>query len=243
MRQVLTSLILPLIATAAPAQKLATFDGVTFANTGPSKIYFPIRELSKHLGWTLTGSVKALKLNGHSVPGSTLRSLPDGTRLVDLDWLKKAGAIVNHPGSALVTVKDAKHTGNAFYVRRGVKRVFINKKEQMLIAYQGQRTVLRTNVSTGRRGKETPLGLFKATYKEKMHKSKLYHMVPMPWSVHVVGNVFVHGFKSTPANASSGCIRVPLSGSNPAEWFYYWTEIGTPISILGKWPKGALASK
>ena len=241
MHRCLSGLILPLaLASTAAAQKLATFDGVTFANTGSSTVYFPLRELSKNLGWKLTGPLNALVLNGRHIPASTLRKLPDGTKLVDIQWLKKAGAFVNPvPKTGLTTIKDAKHTGKAFYVRRGQKRVFINKKEQMLIAYQGQRTLLRSNVSTGRGGQETPLGLFRAKGKEKMHKSRLYDDVPMPWSVHVVGNVFIHGFKSTPANGSSGCIRLPLSGGNPARWFYYWTDIGTPITVSGKWPKGA----
>jgi hypothetical protein len=231
-----------LIATAS-AQKLATFDGVTFADRGGS-LYFPVREVSKHLGWKLEGTSSSLKLNGYTLPSSRVRPLPSGTKLVDVAWLKNAGAVVNRNSrTGLTTVKNAKSPGRAFYVRRGLKRVFINKKEQTLVAYQGRRTVLRTKVSTGRKGKETPLGLFRAKGKEKMHRSRLYNNVPMPWSIHIVGNVFVHGFKSTPSNASSGCIRVPLAGSNPARWLYYWTEVGTPITVSGKWPKGARASR
>jgi hypothetical protein len=231
------------VSACASAQRLATYDAVTFSDTGPGKMYFPIRELSKNLGWTLTGDPKNLVLNGHTVPANTLRPLPSGSRLVHIGWLRKAGALLNsNPKTGWITIKDAKKTGSAFYVRRGLKRVFINKKTQTLLAFQGQRTVLRTNVSTGRRGQETPLGLFRAKAKEKLHLSRLYDNVPMPWSIHVVGNVFVHGFKSTPRNASSGCIRVPLSGANPARWLYHWADIGTPITISGKWPKGAQAA-
>ena len=239
MKPPLLCLLLPwALSVPSSVQKLATFDGVTFADTGRGKVYFPIRELATHLNWKLTTA--PLKLNGHAVPSNRLRPLPNGTKLVDIAWLKNAGAVVN-PNGSVTTIKDAKKTGVGFYVRRGLKRAFINKKEQMLIAYQGQRTVLRTPISSGRRGKETPLGLFRAKAKEKMHLSKLYNNVPMPWSIHLVGNVFVHGYKASPSNASSGCIRVPLAGANPARWLYYWTEIGTPITVSGKCPKGALA--
>ena len=55
----------------------------------------------------------------------------------------------------------------------------------------------------------------------------------MPWSVQVSGNVFVHGFTSVPDYpASHGCIRVPLTGRNPAKFFYEWINVGTPIAIV-----------
>lgn len=177
-------------------------------------------------------------MNGEAIPSSRQRSLPDGTRLVDVVWLKHAGAYVNrNAATGLLTVKSHKDPGHGFYVRIGEKRVFVNKSNETLVAFQGRRTLLRTRISTGKLGHATPLGIFRATGKEKMHHSRLYHDAPMPWAVHVVGNIFVHGFQVTPANGSSGCIRVPIHGSNPAKWFYSWVDIGTPITISGKWPK------
>ncbi len=44
--------------------------------------------------------------------------------------------------------------------------------------------ILKTNISTGRRGKRTPNGTFSAgPYKARMHRSNLYDDAPMPWSV------------------------------------------------------------
>lgn len=239
---VATFILLGSLQAVGSAQKLATVDGVTFADTGRGKIYLPIRETAKHLGWKVGG--KPLKMNSHAIPASRQRVLPTGVRLVEVGWLRHSGAIVGRNGkTGLITVKLRKKPGRAFYVRAGQKRVFINKKAQTLIAYQGQRTVMRSHVSTGRAGQETPLGIFRAQGKEKMHRSRLYHNAPMPWAVHIVGNIFVHGFKSTPSNGSSGCIRLPLTGSNPARWFYYWTEVGTPVTISGKWPSGAYPTR
>jgi lipoprotein-anchoring transpeptidase ErfK/SrfK len=54
----------------------------------------------------------------------------------------------------------------------------------------------------------------------------------MPWSVQVRGNIFIHGFTVVPDYpASHGCIRMPLTGSNPAKKFFHWVEPGTPIKI------------
>jgi hypothetical protein len=70
-----------------------------------------------------------------------------------------------------------------------------------------------------------------------MHRSRLYHNAPMPWSVQVHENIFIHGFRKVPRHPSShGCIRLPLAGANPAKWFYDWIDIGTPIGIKGHWP-------
>jgi lipoprotein-anchoring transpeptidase ErfK/SrfK len=65
-----------------------------------------------------------------------------------------------------------------------------------------------------------------------MHRSSLYDDAPMPWSVQVDGNVFIHGFTSVPRRpASHGCIRMPMTGGNPARWFYQWIDRGVPIVI------------
>jgi lipoprotein-anchoring transpeptidase ErfK/SrfK len=58
----------------------------------------------------------------------------------------------------------------------------------------------------------------------------------MPWSVQVNGNYFIHGFTSVPDRpASHGCIRLPLTGDNPAKRFFDWVAPGTPIEITGDW--------
>ena len=41
-----------------------------------------------------------------------------------------------------------------------------------------------------------------------------------------------NGFTSVPDSpASHGCIRMPLTGGNPARFFYEWVHRGTPVSI------------
>lgn len=118
----------------------------------------------------------------------------------------------------------------------GPKRVVVDKTTQELTAYEGDQVVLRTRVSTGRMGRRTPSGKFTAGVKMRMHYSRLYDNAPMPYSVQVNGNYFIHGFTSVPDRpASHGCIRVPLTGDNPAKLFFEWVEPGTPIEITGEW--------
>jgi len=116
------------------------------------------------------------------------------------------------------------------------KHVEIDKTKQILRAYEGDRLILETRVSTGKWDKSTPNGQFNAGEKDRMHYSKLFQNAPMPYSVQVNGNVFIHGFSSVPHSpASHGCIRVPLDNGNPAKQFFDWVEPGTPIEITGHW--------
>lgn len=115
------------------------------------------------------------------------------------------------------------------------KRVVVDKTKQQLTAYEGERIVLQSRVSTGRQGR-TPSGNFKAGVKQRMHYSRLYDNAPMPFSVQFSGNFFIHGFSSVPNfPASHGCIRLPLTEDNPAKRFFEWVEIGTPIEVTGEW--------
>lgn len=116
------------------------------------------------------------------------------------------------------------------------KRVVVDKTEQKLFAYEGERLVIESRVSTGRTGWGTPKGEFTAGDKERMHYSRLFNNAPMPWSVQVHGHFFIHGFSYVPDYpASHGCIRLPTGGDNPAKRFYEWVEPGTPVTITGDW--------
>jgi lipoprotein-anchoring transpeptidase ErfK/SrfK len=115
------------------------------------------------------------------------------------------------------------------------KRVEIDKKLQILRAYEGDQLVMESRVSTGRRN-STPNGSYHVQGKQRMHYSRRYDNAPMPYSVQYSGHYFIHGFSSVPRYpASHGCIRLPMTNGNPARAFYEWVEIGTPIEITGRW--------
>ena len=117
--------------------------------------------------------------------------------------------------------------------RGGAKHVEIDKSTQTLRAYEGEMLVFESNVSTGRHGKETPNGRFHAESKSLMHYSHLYDNAPMPYSVQINSNYFIHGFSYVPSfPASHGCIRMPIGS---ARQFYDWISLGTPVEIVGSW--------
>lgn len=127
--------------------------------------------------------------------------------------------------------KKAKPTRSARSSSPG-KRVEIDLTKQQLRAYQGNRVVMKTNVSSGKNGR-TPTGSFRAgPYKSETHFSSRYHNAPMPWSVQISGHIFAHGSSHVPNYpASHGCVRLPLTGRNAAKRFYKWCDVGTPIRI------------
>jgi len=199
-------------------------------------LFVPIEEIARTLGWDTHFDQEEISLNGHLLDATHLRKLTNGTLLVPLDELQRAGATITWSDGGLqaLVASDNKNIAIQF----ANKRVEVDLANQRLRAYQGARLVLDSPISSGREGKKTPPGEFKAgPIKSPMHRSRLYHNAPMPWSVQVHENIFIHGFRKVPRHPSShGCIRLPLTGANPAKWFYNWIDLGTPVSIKGHWP-------
>ncbi|PYK71946.1 MAG: hypothetical protein DME44_06035 [Verrucomicrobia bacterium] len=219
---------------AIPSEGL---DGVSFADN-PHMLFVPVEEIAFALRWEIQLDQESgqISLNGHLLDAAHLRKLTNGALLVPLDELQRAGATITWSDDGMQAVVGSDHTKIAIPFAN--KRVEVDLANQRLRAYQGARVVLDSTISTGREGKKTPAGEFRAgPVKSRMHRSRLYHNAPMPWSVQVHENIFIHGFRKVPRRPSShGCIRLPLTGANPAKWFYNWIDLGTPISIKGHWP-------
>lgn len=207
-------------------------EGITFA-ADSGQLYLPVDEAVKKLHWPAQRDEvgRLVTLNGMPVATGSLRQLTDGTELVSAADLVKAGAAVTLPvADGSVTISDG---WQRFILKSVAQHVMIDLGKQRLEGWQGERRVLVTRISSGKNGR-TPAGEFKAgPYRAKMHRSSLYNDAPMPWSVQINGNIFVHGFSSVPAYpASHGCIRVPLTEGNPARFFYEWVQTGTPVSVV-----------
>src|SRR6266446_4979296 len=232
-------MLLALTISAPPSGAIASegLDGVSFSND-PHILFVPVEEIALALGWEMHFDKESgqLSLNDHLIDAGHLRKLTNGTLLVPLDELQRAGATITWSDDGMQALVTSDHKKVA--IQFANKRVEVDLANQSLRAYQGARLVLESSISTGREGKKTPSGEFKAgPVKLPMHRSRLYHNAPMPWSVQVHENIFIHGFQKVPRHPSShGCIRLPLAGANPAKWFYDWIDVGTPVSIKGHWP-------
>ncbi len=205
-------------------------EAVTF-DARRGTLFLPLAEAAHALRWQLQEQGAQVRLNGRQVSAAQLVRLPDGAALVSLEGLAEAGAEVERETAAEAALVSAE--GRRLRLEKAPQRVEVSLADQRLMAWQGSRLILATKVSTGRRN-STPPGEFKAgPYKARQHFSKLYNNAPMPWSVQVNGHIFIHGFTQVPDYpASHGCIRLPLTGANPARFFYEWVERGTPVRIL-----------
>lgn len=139
---------------------------------------------------------------------------------------------------APAAVSGSRDSHRASSAPRGRKLIEISVSDQTLHAWEGDQLRLSTGVSTGSRGKETPLGRFAVQSKETMHWSNKYK-VWMPYAMRVVGGIFIHeipihpdgyriGSNSIGRAVSGGCIRVPIG---TAQALYNWTSVGTPVWI------------
>ncbi len=216
---------------AAWAQEATMLDGITFA-TEKGTIYVPVKEVGYAMAWPMRSEGKKFFINEKEIQVS--KHLLDGTRLMPVRNLKHLGFMVEPETENEVSLA---FEGRQFLVRVGEKRIEINKRTQKLRAFQGDRVVAETRVSTGRRGHTTPSGQFTAgPEKSRMRYSRKYDNSPMPWSVQIYGGVFMHGYTSVPKYpASHGCIRLPLWGGNAARWLWNWVDLGTPIRIGNDW--------
>jgi hypothetical protein len=229
-------LAMALFTAGAPTARADVIDGVTFASE-PGVLYVPVRDVGQAFGWDVSWNAEAgtASLRGRTIEDG-YRKLFDGLRLIPIRKLEDWGATITWAPEDMVATVSVENA--ELQVRRGEKRAVINKAEQEIRGWQGDRLIFKSRVSTGREGYNTPTGSFTAgPYKARMHYSSLYDNAPMPFSVQIVGNIFVHGYTTVPnAPASHGCIRLPLTGINLARWFYEWIDVGTPVEITGAWP-------
>lgn len=219
----------------APVRATEVLEGVTF-DRSPGKIFVPVRELGEalevYVGWD--SELKQITLDEVPVAAEAVKALFDGTNMVDVLSLESAGLGVDPFGDEGVKVSTWK---KALRVVVPEKWVEISLGDQRLIAWQGERLVMDTNVSTGRSGFRTPTGEFEAGPEKSRHRvSRTYDNSPMPYSVQLYKGYFIHGYPSVPAYpASHGCIRMPLGKKNAAEFFFNWIDLGTAVSIRNDW--------
>jgi hypothetical protein len=88
--------------------------------------------------------------------------------------------------------------------------MLVNLSAQRAYLYQDGRRIAVTTVSTGRRGHDTPTGVFPILGKQRMYYSKKYDNAPMPFMQRLTdwGHA-LHAGNVRPFPASHGCVRLP----------------------------------
>lgn len=113
----------------------------------------------------------------------------------------------------------------------GESKVVIDLLQQLFYVYRGDKLAGIATISSGKKGKETPLGLWKVMLKKKKGYSRKYDNAPMPFmQMYDSKGIAFHAGPNPGYPASHGCVRLPLKF---AERLYGLTTVGTPVIIEG----------
>lgn len=107
--------------------------------------------------------------------------------------------------------------------------IIVSVATQRAYAYRNGVPIGISTVSTGKKGYETPTGVFTILQKHVDHKSNLYNDAPMPYMQRLTwGGVAMHAGNLPGYPASHGCIRLPLGF---ARQLYGITRLGLTVVI------------
>jgi lipoprotein-anchoring transpeptidase ErfK/SrfK len=113
----------------------------------------------------------------------------------------------------------------------GEARVVVDLVTQMAYAYRGEQLVGASTISSGKRGKITPLGYWPVLEKKSFHRSRKYNNAPMPFMQRLDSyGIALHGGLNPGYPASNGCVRLPMKF---AEKLYGLTKVGSKVVIEG----------
>jgi len=87
--------------------------------------------------------------------------------------------------------------------------VTVTKSDQRMVVTVNGQPRFKWQVSTGKRGFDTPRGSYKVSWLDEHHKSKQYNDAPMPYSIFFDNGRAIHGFAGGVGGpASHGCVRL-----------------------------------
>ena len=113
----------------------------------------------------------------------------------------------------------------------GEARIVIDRLTQTFYVYRGERLVGVSTMSSGKKGKETPLGFWAVMLKKKRGFSRKYDNAPMPFmQMYDDKGIAFHAGPNPGYPASHGCVRLPLKF---AERLFGMTRMGTKVIIEG----------
>lgn len=88
--------------------------------------------------------------------------------------------------------------------------MLVSLDEQRIYVYRNGVAIGTSPISSGRRGYETPTGVYAVLQKERVHHSNLYDNAPMPFMQRLTWDGLALHAGTLPGHAAShGCIRLP----------------------------------
>ncbi len=139
--------------------------------------------------------------------------------------ITRQGAVVRETNLRLI-VPIARPRG----VGESNKWIHVDLSSQTLVAYEGDRPVFATLVSSGREGFETPTGTFRiqskhvsATMDDTASATEAYSIEDVPWTMYFEGSFALHAalwHDQFGRQRSHGCVNLAPAD---ARWLFQWT--------------------
>jgi lipoprotein-anchoring transpeptidase ErfK/SrfK len=116
--------------------------------------------------------------------------------------------------------------------------VVVSLMEQRAFVYRGSTMIAATTISSGKDGKDTPVGTYPILQKNAVHKSSLYDDASMPFMQRLTWDgIAIHAGRNPGFPASHGCIRVPLGF---AKQLFGVTTLGTTVTVTDDFEGGVI---
>ncbi len=199
-----------------------------------------------------------------TVPGNLIRAATAAALLLVCSSCAEfeqnsSGRASTHPSDQARTALAAPQPEPAYWDDIGAKgagKIVVNLTEQRAYFYRGKSVVGESNISTGRKGFETPPGKYRVTQKDENHFSNLYGDYvdetgaiiqpnveagkdPVPEGAQFAGAPMTYFLRFTRGygmhagfvpnhRASHGCIRMPRE---MAKHFFDAAEMDTPVVV------------
>ncbi len=128
-------------------------------------------------------------------------------------------------------LKPGEFTWNPDRSPEGPVAIVVSIPEQLVHVYRNGVRIAASTCSTGKKGHETPTGVFTILQKDADHRSSTYNNAPMPNMNRLTWKgIALHAGKLPGYPASHGCVRLPLEFSAK---LFTLTHIGTPVILAG----------
>jgi hypothetical protein len=135
--------------------------------------------------------------------------VPDA-RGADADSSKSGPVQAQLPAIVPEVIKELPPTRTVGEVLDSGVIITISLKSQQMHVFRDGAFWRSSPVSTGKRGKETPPGVFAILQKKRFHRSNLYSNAPMPFMQRLTWDgIAIHAGRLPGYPASHGCIRLP----------------------------------
>jgi len=185
--------------------------------------------------WTVAAIAAGLLASCATAPRRVVQAPPPPVpQELPYEWTQGNAPQAHKDAVALfgpLRLKPGQYLWAADIPKDGETKVVIDRLTQLFYVYRGDRLVGVATVSTGTKGRETPLGFWKVLTKKKLGYSRKYDNAPMPYmQMYDSKGIAFHAGPNPGYPASHGCVRLPKPF---AEKLFGLTKIGTEVIIEG----------